>query len=64
MQVALAWLLQTFAQHPADPWHIFVEHLRENLEAATLQFLPEMIANLDSICGGHGQGLTAAMLQS
>lgn len=24
----------------------------------------ELIANLDSICGGHGQGLTAATLQS
>jgi aryl-alcohol dehydrogenase-like predicted oxidoreductase len=32
-----------------------VEHLRENLKAATLQIPSEMIARLDSIGGGPGQ---------
>ena len=36
-----------------------VEHLRENLKAARLQIPSEMIASLDSIGGGPGQGLTA-----
>jgi aryl-alcohol dehydrogenase-like predicted oxidoreductase len=31
-----------------------VKHLRENLEAATLQIPPEMIAKLDSIGGDSG----------
>jgi aryl-alcohol dehydrogenase-like predicted oxidoreductase len=55
MQVALAWLLQRSPNILLIPGTSSVEHLRENLEAATLQIPSEMIANLDSIGGGPGQ---------
>ena len=64
MQVALAWLLQKSPNILLIPGTSSVEHLRENLKAARLQIPSEMIANLDSIGGGPGQGLTAATLQS
>jgi aryl-alcohol dehydrogenase-like predicted oxidoreductase len=64
MQVALAWLLQKSPNILLIPGTSSVEHLRENLKAARLQIPSEMIANLDSIGGGSGQGLTAATLQS
>lgn len=59
MQVALAWLLQKSPNILLIPGTSSVEHLRENLEAARLQIPSEMIASLDSIGGGPGQGLTA-----
>jgi pyridoxine 4-dehydrogenase len=64
MQVALAWLLQKSPNILLIPGTSSVEHLRENLKAARLQIPSEMIAKLDSIGGGPGQGLTAPTLQS
>jgi aryl-alcohol dehydrogenase-like predicted oxidoreductase len=55
MQVALAWLLQRSPNILLIPGTSSVEHLRENLKAATLQLPPEIIANLDSIGRAHGQ---------
>jgi pyridoxine 4-dehydrogenase len=55
MQVALAWLLQRSPNILLIPGTSSVEHLRENLEAATLQLPSEMIADLDSIGGSPGQ---------
>jgi pyridoxine 4-dehydrogenase len=55
MQVALAWLLQRSPNILLIPGTSSVEHLGENLKAATLQLPPEMIANLDSIGRGTGQ---------
>jgi aryl-alcohol dehydrogenase-like predicted oxidoreductase len=55
MQVALAWLLQRSPNILLIPGTSSVEHLRENLRAATLNIPSEMIANLDSIWGGPGQ---------
>jgi pyridoxine 4-dehydrogenase len=49
MQVALAWLLQRSPNIVLIPGTSSVEHLRENLKAATLQIPAEIIANLDSI---------------
>ena len=51
MQVALARLLQRAANILLIPGTSSVEHLRENLEAATLQLPPETLAELDSIAG-------------
>ena len=64
MQVALAWLLQKSPNILLIPGTSSVEHLRENLKAATLQIPSEMIANLDSIGGIAGKGLTATAPQS
>jgi pyridoxine 4-dehydrogenase len=52
MQVALAWLLQRSPNILLIPGTSSVEHLRENLNAATLQLPSEVIAKLDSIAGG------------
>jgi aryl-alcohol dehydrogenase-like predicted oxidoreductase len=52
MQVALAWLLQRSPNILLIPGTSSVEHLRENLNAATLHLPSEMIADLDSIGGG------------
>jgi pyridoxine 4-dehydrogenase len=49
MQVALAWLLQRSPNILLIPGTSSVEHLRENLKAATLQLPPETIAQLDTI---------------
>jgi aryl-alcohol dehydrogenase-like predicted oxidoreductase len=49
MQVALAWLLQRSPNILLIPGTSSVEHLRENLAAATLQLPSETIAALDSI---------------
>ncbi len=54
MQVALAWLLQRSPNILLIPGTSSMEHLRENLKAATLQIPSEMIASLDSI--GYGAG--------
>ena len=51
MQVALAWLLQRSPNILLIPGTSSVEHLRENLKAATLQLPPAMIADLDAIGG-------------
>jgi pyridoxine 4-dehydrogenase len=55
MQVALAWLLQRSPNILLIPGTSSVEHLRENLGAATLQIPSEILANLDSIGGGPRQ---------
>jgi aryl-alcohol dehydrogenase-like predicted oxidoreductase len=54
MQVALAWLLQRSPNILLIPGTSSVEHLRENLKAATLQLSSEIIANLDTIGRGDG----------
>jgi pyridoxine 4-dehydrogenase len=51
MQVALAWLLQRSPNILLIPGTSSVQHLRENLNAATLHLPSEMIADLDSIGG-------------
>jgi pyridoxine 4-dehydrogenase len=55
MQVALAWLLQRSPNILLIPGTSSAEHLRENLQAATLQLPPEIIADLDSIGGAPKQ---------
>jgi pyridoxine 4-dehydrogenase len=52
MQVALAWLLQRSPNILLIPGTSSVDHLRENLRAATLQLPSEMLAELKSIGGG------------
>ncbi len=49
MQVALAWLLHRAPNILLIPGTSSVEHLRENLEAASMELPPETIAVLDSI---------------
>jgi len=49
MQVALAWLLQRSPNILLIPGTSSLEHLRENLTAATLQLPSEVIADLESI---------------
>jgi pyridoxine 4-dehydrogenase len=49
MQVALAWLLQRSPNILLIPGTSSIEHLRENLRAATLHLPSEMIADLDLI---------------
>jgi pyridoxine 4-dehydrogenase len=51
MQVALAWLLQRAPNILLIPGTSSVEHLRENLEAATLLLPRETIGDLDLIGG-------------
>ena len=50
MQVALAWLLHRAPNILLIPGTSSVDHLRENLEAASMELPPETIAVLDSIC--------------
>ncbi|HEY2486877.1 MAG TPA: aldo/keto reductase family oxidoreductase [Candidatus Binataceae bacterium] len=50
MQIALAWLLHRAPNILLIPGTSSVHHLRENLEAASLELPPETIAVLDSIC--------------
>ena len=49
MQVALAWLLQRSPNMLLIPGTSSLEHLRENLKAATLQIPGEVSAGLDAI---------------
>jgi aryl-alcohol dehydrogenase-like predicted oxidoreductase len=49
MQVALAWLLHRSPNILLIPGTSSVAHLRENLQAATLQLSAETIAELDAI---------------
>lgn len=51
MQVALAWLLQRSSNILLIPGTSSLEHLRENLQAATIEIPPEVLAELDSIGG-------------
>jgi aryl-alcohol dehydrogenase-like predicted oxidoreductase len=51
MQVALAWLLQRSPNILLIPGTSSIEHLRENLKAATLQIPAEVLSNLDQING-------------
>jgi len=53
MQLALAWLLQRSPNMLLIPGTSSVKHLRENLQAATFQILPEVLATLDSIAGNR-----------
>jgi aryl-alcohol dehydrogenase-like predicted oxidoreductase len=53
MQVALAWLLQRSPNMLLIPGTSSIEHLRENLKAATLQLPVKIVANLDLIGGRH-----------
>jgi pyridoxine 4-dehydrogenase len=55
MQVAQAWLLHRSPNILLIPGTSSLEHLRENLKAATLQLPPETIANLDSIAAAPKQ---------
>ena len=49
MQVALAWLLRRSSNILLIPGTSSLEHLRENLKAATLHLPPEIIVELNSI---------------
>jgi pyridoxine 4-dehydrogenase len=51
MQVALAWLLQRSPNILLIPGTSSVEHLRENLKAATLRLPSEIVSKLDAIAG-------------
>ena len=55
MQVALAWLLHRSPNILLIPGTSSVEHLRENLQAATLHLPTEIIAGLNSIGSGIQQ---------
>jgi len=55
MQVALAWLLQRSPNILLIPGTSSIQHLRENLRAATLQLPAEIIAGLDLIGGTRAQ---------
>jgi len=52
MQVALAWLLQRSPNILLIPGTSSLDHLRENLKAATLKLPPKVISDLNSIGGG------------
>lgn len=51
MQVALAWLLQRSPNILLIPGTASIDHLRENLAAATLELPPEIVADLNAIAG-------------
>src|SRR5215471_7954303 len=51
MQLALAWLLQRSPNILLIPGTSSVQHLRENLAAATLRIPSEILSQLDSIAG-------------
>jgi pyridoxine 4-dehydrogenase len=53
IQVALAWLLHRAPNILLIPGTSSVEHLRENLEAASMELPPETIAELDAISIGR-----------
>ena len=56
MQVALAWLLHRPPNVLVIPGTSSIEHLRENLQASTLQIPREVIADLDAIGGNAWNG--------
>lgn len=49
MQVALAWLLHRSPNILVIPGTSSLNHLRENLQAASLQLTPEALADLDAV---------------
>ena len=53
MQVALAWLLQRSPNILLIPGTSSVDHLRENVKAATLQIPPGTLAELNAIAGSN-----------
>jgi aryl-alcohol dehydrogenase-like predicted oxidoreductase len=55
MQVALAWLLQRAPNILLIPGTSSVAHLRENLQAATLELPPDILRRLDAIAAGSAQ---------
>ena len=55
MQVALAWLLQRSPNILLIPGTSSIKHLRENLQASTLQIPSEVIADLDAIGAGQSR---------
>jgi pyridoxine 4-dehydrogenase len=55
MQIALAWLLHRSPNILLIPGTSSVEHLRENLKAASIQIPSEMLSRLDSIGEGIKQ---------
>jgi aryl-alcohol dehydrogenase-like predicted oxidoreductase len=55
MQVALAWLQQRSPNILLIPGTSSLEHLRENLKAATLQIPAALLGDLDAISGGPGR---------
>jgi pyridoxine 4-dehydrogenase len=55
MQVALAWLLQRSPNILLIPGTSSVDHLRENLKAATLELPPQTIADLNAIAAKVGR---------
>ena len=55
MQLALAWLLQRSPAILRIPGTASVQHLRENLSAATLQIPPETVSLLNSVSATAGQ---------
>jgi len=57
MQIALAWLLQRSPNILLIPGTSSLRHLRENLQAATLQISPEVLSDLDTISRGLVRGL-------
>ena len=56
MQLALAWLLRRSPNVLLIPGTSSVAHLRENLQAATLEIPIEVLAELDTIGGARGIG--------
>ncbi|MGA7620548.1 aldo/keto reductase family oxidoreductase [Candidatus Binatus sp.] len=60
MQVALAWLLYRAPNILLIPGTSSVHHLRENLEAASMELSPETIAELDAIAIGRPHGSVGA----
>jgi pyridoxine 4-dehydrogenase len=54
MTVALAWLLQRSPNILLIPGTSSVEHLRENVKAASLRLPPETLALLDAIGANKG----------
>jgi pyridoxine 4-dehydrogenase len=54
MQVALAWLLRRSPNMLLIPGTSSLRHLRENLQAATLQIPSELPVDLDAIADGPG----------
>ncbi len=56
MQVALAWLLQRSPNILLIPGTSSGQHLRENLNAATLRLPSELLAKLDAIGRGSARG--------
>jgi len=58
MQIALAWLLQRSPNILLIPGTSSLKHLRENLQAATLQIPSEVLSDLDSISIPFGRAVT------